>query len=335
MLRIKIHEILTPKFLSRTLAIIILALASPLAVTFLGLAVMYKLLCYILIRRRDKHFVKFLDSFDVFWSLEDDISKSIINVLGVIESDSPETLVANIKCKLRDVMQNEDANKIFYRRHEQYGFYYWRKYKYIDMDQYVQMIDCPEKSNELTVSDLEDVMAATYHKGLPYLDEGLFQILVTKKIMVSKKSTRGDHGIIFRIHHSVGDGVALIDFLCKSFADEDEGSKVNTFCLPDSCRVNNNSPRSLISMIRVLCEIPICLLDGILREPDINSLHGPNLSGKKIFKWTDTNLDESLLTKVKAIKDSFEGLRFSDVLAAALANGLHSFFSKVKLNLIT
>lgn len=326
-MKVKLYQFLSAKTVTRTIAIMILVLISPIASIFLIVAVLYKIVCSIIIRRKDKRFVKFLDSFDVFWSLEDDISKSIINVLGVIESNSSEMLVANVKKKLENIVRSEETDKIFYRRREQYGFYYWRKYSNIDMDQYVQIIDCPDKFGELTVSDLEDIMASASSKSLPYLDEGLFQILITKKRIGNDTCARGDYGIIFRIHHSVGDGVSLIDFLCKTLADGNEDSPVNMFCLPDSCRINYKSPKNMISMIGKLLEIPVCLVDGILREPDDNPIHGPKLSGKKIFKWTES--DEDLLAKVKEIKENVEGMRFSDVLAAALSKGLHHFFFKV------
>lgn len=316
------RRLLNTKTVSRILALIVLVISLPLVILFLVLALCYKLLCLMIIRRRDKHFVGFLDSFDVFWSLEDDAT---INVIGVIESDSPEKLVNNIKVKLQNIaVANNGIDKIFYRRNEEYGFYYWRKYSLVDVSQYVEVIDLPDKS-ELTVVDLEDVMDEISNQSLPYENEGLFKIFVTKQRMGNQDDERGEYGIIFVIHHSVGDGVALLEFLCETLADRHETHPVNMFAVPEA-RIND-TPAALMDMMLKLCEIPLCFVDTILRKPDENSLHGPSLLGKKSFRWTES--DENLLAMVKEIKDNVDNLNFSDILATALSSGLHNYFTKV------
>ncbi|KAL0871778.1 hypothetical protein ABMA27_004271 [Loxostege sticticalis] len=315
------RRFLNTKTVSRILALLVLVISLPLVILFLVLALCYKLLCLVIIRRRDKHFVGFLDSFDVFWSLEDDAT---INVIGVIESDSPEKLVNNIKVKLQNIaVANNGIDKIFYRRNEEYGFYYWRKYSLVDVSQYVEVIDLPDKS-ELTVVDLEDVMDEISNQSLPYENEGLFKIFVTKQRMGNQDDERGEYGIIFVIHHSVGDGVALLEFLCETLADRHETHPVNMFAVPEA-RIND-TPAALMDMMLKLCEIPLCFVDTILRKPDENSLHGPSLLGKKSFRWTES--DENLLAMVKEIKDNVDNLNFSDILATALSSGLHNYFTK-------
>lgn len=297
------------------------------------LALLYKVLCSVIIRKRDKNFVGFLDSFDVFWSLEDDATKSIINVLGIIESDSPLAIANNIKEKLKNVFPNGGTKKIFYRRNEKYGFYYWTKYSSIDIDQYVEIIEFKNKVDDLNEDDLESVMADLQDQTLPYCDEGLFKILITKQRVGNHHKERGNYGIIFRIHHSVGDGVALIEFLCQTFADKTKSYPVNMFALPDTCN-NQESPNSIMDMMQKLCQITLCFIDGILRKPDKNTLHGPTLLGKKVFKWTQS--DENLLIMVKEIKDNVEQLNFTDILITALSNGLQNYFTEVNgaLNMV-
>ncbi|XP_028178335.1 uncharacterized protein LOC114365846 [Ostrinia furnacalis] len=316
-----ITRCLNTKTVSRLLALIILVICLPIVILLLVLAVCYKVLCSVIIRRRDKNFVGFLDSFDVFWSLEGDAT---INVIGVIESDSPEELANNIKTKLQNItVGNEGIDKIFYRRNEEYGFYYWRKYSTIDFSQYVEVIELPDK-DELSIVDLEDVMDEISNQSLPYDNEGLFKIYVTKQRVGNYDEERGEYGIMFVIHHSVGDGVALLEFLCETLADKQENSSVNMFSVPET-RIYD-TPGALIDMILKLCEIPFCFVDMIMRKPDKNSLHGPSLLGKKYFRWTQS--DENLLLMVKEIKDNVDNLNFSDVLVTALSSGLHNYFTK-------
>ncbi|XP_061714942.1 uncharacterized protein LOC133523404 [Cydia pomonella] len=318
---------LNAKTLPRSITLIILALMLPLIIAFLLLALVYKLACAVIIKNKDKYFVGFLDSFDVFWSLEDDTTKSVISVLGVIESDSPTALVLNIKHKLLNIFSNKATDKLFFRRSEEYGFYYWRRYSSIDINQYVEMIDFPKKPDMLNTEDLEILMSDISNQSLPYNDEALFKILVTKQRVSNYGQERGEYGIVFRIHHSVGDGVALIEFLCKTLADDKNDCAFNMFSNAEKYNTRiRDSPKNLIDMMEKLLEMPICFVDGIIRKPDDNSLHGPVLFGKKIFKWTES--DENLLTMVKEIKDSVDNMKFTDVLASALSSGLHKYFSK-------
>lgn len=327
-LRTKVLEQLTAKNASRTIVLTLLVLVLPLVLVFLILALVYKVSCLVLIKRKDERFVEFLDSFDVFWSLEDDTSKSIINALGVIESDSALIIANSIKDKLQYIYESDRTRKIFYRRCEELGFYYWRKYHLVDMNQYVELIEVPDK-HDLEIVDLENLMTDLQKQALPYEDEGLFKILITKQRVGNGFKERGDYGIIFRIHHSVGDGVALIQLLCQWFADNSDCCRVNMFSVPDSSN-KRDSPGNLIDMMRKLCDIPIRFVDGIFRKPDNSALHGPGLLGTKVFKWTQS--DENLLTMVKEIKDNVENLNFTDVLLTALSNGLRNFFIQVNFN---
>ncbi|RVE50723.1 hypothetical protein evm_004633 [Chilo suppressalis] len=313
-------RLFSKKTILRGVALFLLILTLPITSLILGLALCYKMLCTLLIWKKDKYYVGLLDSFDVFWSLEHDAT---INVLGVIESDSAELLVHNIKDKLESVISKAGVDKIFYRRNEEYGFYYWRRYSIIDVNQYVELLDFPDKF-ELTEIDLEDIMSEVSCQSLPYEDEGLFKIFVTKQRVCNRGENRCAYGIIFIIHHSVGDGVALIEFLCKTLADNEERNPVNMFSVPEPKK--HDTPSAIYEMIKNLCEMPLCFVDTILRTSDDNGLHGPTLFGDKLFKWTES--DENLLLMVKDIKENVANATFSDVLVTALSGGMHDFYTK-------
>ncbi|KAM3966151.1 uncharacterized protein ACR2FA_012452 [Aphomia sociella] len=315
-----ITRLFAKKFVVRTVGIVFLVFLLPVITVLLIVAVIYKILCSFLIKKNDKHFVSFLDSFDVFWNLEGD---AVIDIVGVIEANSSEVLIENIKDKLQDLILNKTADKIFYRRNEEYGFYYWRRYSIIDISEYVEIVELPEKY-EHDMVDLEDIMTDLANQSLPYNDEGLFKILITKQRIGNYKDDKGEYGIIFRIHHSVGDGVALIEFLCESLADKTDCQTVNNFVMPEIR--NYDTPSDLVNMIRKLCEIPLCVVDLITRKPDNNMIHGPSLLGMKTFKWTKS--DVNILTMVKEIKDNVDQVKFSDVLVTALSGGLNKYFTK-------
>lgn len=312
------------KVLSRALALILLFLTLPIIISFTLISLLYKVTCYFIIKAKDVNFAAFLDGFDVFWSLEDDVSRCVINVLGIIETNNSDSLIAKIKQKLRIAVTKKSCNKLFYRRNEKYGWYYWREYSEIDLNEYVKVINIGNNKVTISKEDIEDAMTEVSYLPLPFNDTGLFQILVTEQ-RIEKQGETSNNGIIFRIHHAVGDGVALIEFLCKTLADDVKNDE--KFLMPNNY-ISTDTSTTLLVKIKQLFSMPICFVDGILRKPDKHSLHGPSLLGKKIFKWSDP--DEDLFQMIKEIKQCKKDLNFSDILATSLSSGLRNFFAKVQ-----
>ncbi|XP_072947733.1 uncharacterized protein [Epargyreus clarus] len=308
----------------RIIILILLVCISPIIVLCLAMALVYKLICFMIIKWEDENFVKFLDSFDVFWSLEDDTTKSIINVLGVIESDCPENLVDCIEEKLLNVSISNEG-KIFYRRTEKYGFYYWRRPDFIDMKEYIQLVDIPNIYDYLHVDDLEQMLTNISDESLPFNGESMFQIFITKKRLDSGEE-KGKYALICRVHHSVGDGITLIQFLCETLGDEMSNDTSYLKAGASYNNITNKSPSDLIEMMKKLGDILISFTSVLQRKPDDYSLYGPKLIDESIFKWIDE--DEKVFIMIKAIKDSVEGVSFSDVILAAMSQSLQNYYLK-------
>ncbi|XP_038223546.1 uncharacterized protein LOC119840845 [Zerene cesonia] len=322
--KIKVSE----KEILRIIVVVVLFMLLPIVLVCIVLSLVYKSLCAVIIKSRDKNFVKFLDSFDVFWCLEDNANSNIIEVLGIIQADCPYALVDKIREKLEDVISNKSVEKIFYRRQEQFGFYYWRKNDDVNINQYVKLLNVTNK-NSLNPDDLESLMSELTKKSLPYNGEGLFEILITDIELNDEGDLLDSYAIIFRIHHSVGDGIALIEFLCEILAD-DTSQTVQLFKAPEVCNLfDQNMVKDIAELTKTISEMILCAVEGVIRKPDINSLHGPTLEGKKIFKWIDSN--DNLLQMIKHIKEKQDDLNFSDILATALSNGLRKYFSQTML----
>lgn len=303
------------------LALALFLLLLPAFALLMALSMCFKYVCTIIIKRRDKHFFEFMHHTDVIWNLKGD---SVMDVISVIETKSLEDMIENIKSKLNCLVDDKTFNKIFYRRHEKYGFYYWRKYNKIDVSQYIEMIDVPGRS-ELSASDLEELMAELANKPLPYDDHGLFKILITKQKMKGSNTEGGDYGMFFRFHHSIGDGIAIMDLfhdsLCdKSLLNNVKSSKVAT-------TTNCGGKMDFLETIKKVCDIPLCVLEFLFRRSDVNSLHGPPLKGIKIYKSTAP--DEDLLVMVKEIRRSADYLNFTEIILAAFSGGLNHYFTKV------
>ncbi|CAK1586023.1 unnamed protein product [Parnassius mnemosyne] len=216
---------------------------------------------------------------------------------------------------------------MFYRRQEKFGWYYWRKYTDINLDEYVKILNIKNKNVELNNQDLEDVMSELSYHPLPFHDKGMFQILVTKQTIGNNATGRSDYGIIFRIDHALGDGVALIKVLCQTLSDQTENDPDNLLFMPSNYIATKENPSTnLLNTLKQLCTMIICFVDGILRKSDNHSLHGPSLLGKKLFKWTDP--EENLFQMIRDIKQHEKDMHFSDILVTSLSGGLRKYFAK-------
>ncbi|VVD03247.1 uncharacterized protein LOC126972452 [Leptidea sinapis] len=316
------------KSLLRTIVLTLLLLFLPVLLVLVTISLIYKCICLIAIKISDNNFVEFLHSFDVFWSLEDGINKNVIEVLGVIETDCPYALVDKIKEKISDTIGDDAVAKMFYRRHQKFGFFYWRKNNNIDVNEYVKVLKIAHKES-LSTKDMENIMTDLSSRPLPFSGDGLFEILVTNIEVHNLDDRVEKYAIIFRIHHSVGDGIALIELLCKILADS-KGTE-SLFKAPEIGNLfDHNLRRDYADIPRNLYKMALSFADGIIRSSDINALHGPSLEGKKLYKWIDT--DENFLQIVKEIK-KLQHVHFSDILTAALSNGLREYFMQNMLRI--
>lgn len=166
------------------------------------------------------------------------------------------------------------------------------------------------------------------------------------------------------MHHSLGDGIALLRFVLDTIADKksstvdlwQKGQKIimsrkmmtilrhkDEVYIPEassgsrrnSLLVQINLPSikeklsKCLSFIRMIYQCPLVLNEQLLlRAVDKNSLHhakNAELSEEKFINWY-TEPEVSLFHKIKSIKATLPGVRFSDVLLTALSASLHRHF---------
>lgn len=172
--------------------------------------------------------------------------------------------------------------------------------------------------------------------------------------------------MLFRVHHSLGDGIALLRFVLDSIADKktttvdlwQKGQKIimNRKIMTilrdtqkggfreearwmasrrQSILVQINMPSlkekllKIISFIRIIYQCPLIVNQQLLlRTVDDNSLHHDENSELSVGKFANWYVEEDaeLFDKIKAIKSTVPGLRFSDVLMTALSTSLYQHF---------
>lgn len=93
----------------------------------------------------DENFKGFLHGVDTIWACEDQVSKSIINVLAFVRSSSdienvPENLLQSIRDRIfTKLMITNRFPKMFYRRRRsETGYYYWTDENKLTINDYVR-----------------------------------------------------------------------------------------------------------------------------------------------------------------------------------------------------
>ena len=122
----------------------------------------------------------------------------------------------------------------------------------------------------------------------------------------------GVSAVIFRIHHCMGDGIALIAILF-SLMDRDDPS-IEQFANPKPVGAGKSGRSKLAVGLWAALIAPAVLLGKMLAPRDRSRFHGPECVGIKRVAWTD-GID---LEMVKAIKDAL-GATVNDVLMACIA----------------
>jgi hypothetical protein len=279
----------------------------------------------------------------VVWALEADASLSVINIIGFFHADenshtnrlpSAEIVLAlrkRISSKLRGLVQPHP--KMFYRRLNDMGFYFWSRGEDCNIEEYIRYMDYIPQNFSFTEDNLsvtEETLRAQIAKycnlPLPHNHQSSWEILVGKQPMREEKVPRGAkrifrYPVLFRCHHSLGDGVALLRLLLETIADKDSPSLklwrkystvkglltdtdldtdlidlrerfAETRSLPERVqdffemfRLENvrTQLNKVLEKLTILFLAPsILFYQGAMKPFDKNPIHGPELSGKKV-----------------------------------------------------
>ncbi len=143
------------------------------------------------------------------------------------------------------------------------------------------------------------------------------------EIQVIEKFEDGASALLIRIHHSIGDGMALVSLM---FALMDE-SWVRT---DGMAKGSVPPPAGLMTPLQLLLRavaIPLSAPSVLLRRlawfADSSHLHGPELSGEKRVAWT-APLDLAVVKKAKDLV----GATVNDVLMASVSGAFSTYLAR-------
>ncbi|XP_020290428.1 uncharacterized protein LOC109857998 [Pseudomyrmex gracilis] len=367
--------------LRKLLGITCFLLFGPFLVIILSFFYIYRRLIEIIlkIQLKDK-FAGILEGSDAFWSIED-ISLSMVTFVMLLKKPAGSTntiFLKNIRNFAGYASKNipTELKKLFYYRYQKYGYFYWDKSHKFNPETAIRWLECEKNTCD---GSCENFYSTTFQENLgsicnrPLYDnhKPMWEMLVGRRCSKSSSYIEEDPSlssedrfntdideipVVFRYHHSLGDGVTVLNTLCKIIFDKDvikKQSSIMDFKNDISTakelhfkekrrtslkRKNISNLKQVYTKIKEITKTIISILFGfeihisqVVRSVDKSSLHGQPLTGEKlIVSYMENNANKSqLFMKLKKLK-LCTGARITDIIITALAAGLVRYFSRIK-----
>jgi len=297
-------------------------------------------------------FKGFVEGQDVVWSIGGSSAKGIINVMAYIVVDKAAyepvrtsmVVMMNLRKRFKTALlgARKVFPKLFYQKLYKWGYYYWFQDDVGTIEKYVGYLDFGNEAEFITQEDLRRTVSRTANSGLPDRNTRNWELLVGNKPIDAQ--TKVKFPILFRVSHSLGDGVALLRIFLEIVSDS---PKTTDTMWTGSSEAKPYENMSIVRMAMCLTVVyvkkilgwvehiavlgfmtPYKLADiGFLKVKDKNSLHPKKLNGEKMVYWIhESDMKLPLLQIMKEIRRKFPETRFNDILATLLSRGLESYY---------
>ncbi|KAF4525328.1 hypothetical protein B566_EDAN013189 [Ephemera danica] len=243
---------------------------------------------------------------DAVWALDADEphSRSVINILALIKGD----------IRLNELQHLVNFNILpaskklrQFRKYSLFGYFYWERNKF-EVNTLVRQLP---GAGEITEDELRNVLASVNNVPLPANHTAGWEVLLGPHVAATHLEPRRT-AILFRVHHSLGDGPALCQVLLSALSD----SPLQNIALPISI-----TKKRSFRLMETLAEGTRSVTHMATLSPDAGPLHGPRLSGDKKLVWRSSC---RLLEAAKGVRAA-TGAPFTAGLLAALATTLHEY----------
>ncbi|XP_025987815.1 uncharacterized protein LOC105202586 isoform X2 [Solenopsis invicta] len=220
----------------------------PLIVITLIFLYIYRRSVGIVLRIQLKNkFAGLLKGTDYVWAVEDTVSLSVINILMILEKAAENSNAGFLKdfsnlVNDRIVSKAADTTleKLFYLRRQKFGYYFWERSEKINLEDRIRWLNncaganCDGSCEDVFSESFRKTLENVYNRSLPNDHMAGWEILIGRRCLKSRSVEEGCLSseecfntntrkipILFRIHHSMGDGVALLGLLLKTIAEEE------------------------------------------------------------------------------------------------------------------
>ncbi|XP_031363900.1 uncharacterized protein LOC102672788 isoform X2 [Apis dorsata] len=220
-------------------------LFSPLVILLLICLYLYRCIIEIILRiqLKDK-FVGLLDGMDCIWAVEQSSALSVNNILMILEKDARHSNI-NFLENFRDLVKNRivcsSFEKLLYKRKRKFGYYFWERSEEIDLRERIRWLEyertnCDGSCDNIYNSHLKKVLWNICNQPLPENHTASWEILIGKccprlshhylRRMEERLTNKIKIPILFRVHHSLGDGMALLKFFRDVIIDKEPVSEI-------------------------------------------------------------------------------------------------------------
>ncbi|XP_039690401.1 O-acyltransferase WSD1 isoform X2 [Medicago truncatula] len=242
--------------------------------------------------------------------LQPEMNQIIHCVIGLkkpIDVDSVKTQIQNSV-----MLQHPRFTSLMVRDHR--GVEHWRPIK-IDLDRHIFIIN-----NESVSEDKDDESA---------ISEYMSDLCTESKLSMDKPLwemhiLRAHKCIIFRIHHSLGDGISLMSMLLAGCRKLQDPNSLPTISLPNN---NNKSQRrNLWSILIALYFSFIYVIQFILRVLWIRDRKTAITGGEGVDLWPRKIATATFsLEHMKTVKNAVPNATINDVLFAVISSGISRY----------
>ncbi|XP_053995086.1 uncharacterized protein LOC128885206 [Hylaeus volcanicus] len=234
------------------------------------------LLCSYLYRRlvdvllwiqfKDKY-VGLMDGTDRIWAVEDPPALSVNNILLILEKDARHSN-ANFLESFRNLAKNRilasPFEKLLYKRRNKFGYHFWERSDDIDLTERVRWLEyertsCDGSCDSIYSGHLKRVLWNVCNQPLPEGHTASWEILIGKccprsshhylRRLEERLTCRIRIPVLFRVHHSLGDGMALLKFFREVIVDGEPIRETYLQLEYTSFRTNNEGTEEIATTV--------------------------------------------------------------------------------------
>ncbi|VEN35690.1 unnamed protein product [Callosobruchus maculatus] len=325
-------------FLAVLLFLISLALLIAVAPTLILFALLRTSASVILKLKHGKNYGGLVDKEAHMWKIPD-ITNPLINIFTVQQSkiSSAEAFLDHLKQCLKGPIFESNAQKLTSVCKSFLGYPYYLRNQ-LTIDDICNKTTVDNGKEFLDENGLTDILGDLASKPMPKDNSGLFEVLVVQKPLKKIDPDTYQYAVIIRVDHIVSDGINLINFLFKSFADDQEGLKrrmkdlIEKFDTSKTKKAKKVGWQKITQVVKnistFMVHFPTVFVNQLSLADD-NCVHGPQLSGKKYAIYAVEKQGEDLMEAVKQIKRRVTGSTFSSVVLTAVSRAMGRHMQKV------
>ncbi|XP_031840556.2 uncharacterized protein LOC116430483 isoform X1 [Nomia melanderi] len=206
-------------------------------------------------------YVGLLDGADSIWAIEEPSALSVSNVLLIFEKDARHSNT-NFLDSFRELVRSRVLpslhEKLLYKRRKRFGYYYWERSEEIDLKERVRWLEyertsCDGSCDNVYNGHLKRVLWNACNQPLPEDHAASWEILVGKccprsshhylRRLEERLASRIKIPVLFRVHHSLGDGMALLKFFKEVIVDKEPMQETSVHIEPMSFRIKSEELR--------------------------------------------------------------------------------------------